>query len=112
MSDLEHKQHQVLPRSGSKTKIVIQVSLKEHLADLISSEGKKPLSQRREVPNIAELVRVTGVGRATLYNMANNKNQTINLGVLSEIMSCLCNQGFPTEISDLLRAYPIPDHKA
>ena len=109
MSDLEHNPQSP---SGGKIKMVIRVSLKEYLADLISSEGKKPLSQRREVPNIAELVRATGVGRATLYNMANNKNQTINLGVLSEIMSCLCNQGFPTEISDLLRAYPIPDHKA
>lgn len=86
--------------------VTIRVTLKEHLIALEALESQKPPEERYPVPTLAELIKASGVSRATLYNMAGNYVNSANLVVLSAIMSDLRRRGFPTQVSDLLTAYP------
>ena len=95
-----------------RPRAVIAVTLKEHLNDLRSAEGHKPPNQRREIPSISELANDAGVNRATLYNIAGNYVQSVNLKVLAAVMLALRERGFPTEVKDLLKEFPVVDDES
>ena len=86
---------------------MILVSINEHLDHLKAIENQKPLNQRRHVPTLADLVRVTGITRASFYNLANGKYESVNLAHLSAIINALRNLGFSATVSDLLAEHPV-----
>lgn len=86
---------------------MLRVSLNEHLDGLRAAENQKPLNQRRDVPTLADIVRTTGITRATLYNMAANKYESVRLDIVAAVINTLRAQGFPTTITDLLTEHPV-----
>lgn len=90
-----------------KEDVVVLVSINEHLAYLRSIENQKPLNQRRPVPSLAELVKLTGINRASLYNLAGGKYESVNLEHLSAVINAIRSKGFPATVSDLLTEHPI-----
>lgn len=90
-----------------KEDVVVLVSINEHLAKLQSIENQKPLNQRRRVPSLADLVKLTGINRASLYNLAAGKYESVNLEHLASIINAIRNMGFPATVSDLLTEHPI-----
>ncbi len=90
-----------------KEDVVILVSINEHLAKLQAIENQKPLNQRRSVPSLAELVRLTGITRASLYNLAGGKYESVNLEHLSAVINAIRKSGFQATVSDLLTEHPI-----
>jgi len=86
--------------------VVLQVTLQDHLKRLEVAEFSKPSHQRRKIPNVPELARITGITRQSMYNLAANRIDRVSLKTLSVVMSELRRRGFPTEVSDLLTAYP------
>lgn len=87
--------------------IVILVSINEHLDRLRVAEQSKPLNQRREVPSLADLARISNVPRATLYNLAGRKYESVRLDHLADIINVLREQGFSVTVADLLAEHPI-----
>lgn len=87
--------------------IVILVSISEHLDQLQVLENQKPLNQRRSVPSLADLVRLTGINRASIYNLAGRKYESVNLSHLSAIVNAIRHQGFPATVADLLKEHPV-----
>lgn len=90
-----------------KEDVVILVSINEHLAKLQAIENQKPLNQRRTVPSLATLVRLTGINRASLYNLAGGKYESVNLEHLSAVINAIRSQDFPATVSDLLTEHPV-----
>lgn len=90
-----------------KEDIVVLVSINEHLARLQSIENQKPLNQRRPVPNLAELVKISGINRASLYNLAGGKYESVNLEHLSAVINAIRSKGFSATVADLLTEYPV-----
>lgn len=88
-------------------KLVIRVVLKEYLMQLHGIEVAKLPSQRRAVPTLTELAKITGIHRVTLTNFANNKMKLINLATLAALLNELRRRGFECELTDLLKTYPI-----
>lgn len=86
--------------------IVIRITLTEYLDTLRANEGQKPPNQRKEVPNISQLVDATGIGRTTLYNVAANKFKSVKLDVLEAVINDLRRRGFSASVSDVIRQYP------
>lgn len=86
--------------------MTVVMSLKKHLADLEAAEYAKPPSQRRPVPTIPELAKAINLTRQGLHTFAKESSQLVNLKILSDVISALKEQGFPTEVADLLIAYP------
>ena len=92
--------------------MVIRVVLNEYLKQLNGIEAGKLPSQRRYVPTLTELAKMTGVHRVTLTNLANNKIKLINLATLSAVLTELRRHGFDTTLPDLLTAYPVEEVEA
>ena len=86
---------------------MILVSINEHLNRLKTIEDQKPLNQRRPVPSLADLVRLTGINRASLYNLAGGKYESVNLEHLASIINALRAMSFPATVADLLTEHPI-----
>ena len=86
---------------------MVLVSINEHLARLQAIENQKPLNQRRRVPSLADLVKLTGINRASLYNLAGGKYESVNLEHLSAIINAIRELDFPVTVSDLLTEHPI-----
>lgn len=88
-------------------KVLIRINLNEYLDTLRAREGEKPINQRRDVPSLADLVRLTGLNRASLYNFAANRYESARLDILAALLNTLRQEGFNVTISDLLREHPI-----
>lgn len=86
---------------------MVLVSINEHLARLQAIENQKPLNQRRRVPSLADLVKLTGINRASLYNLAGGKYESVNLEHLASIINAIRRSGFPATVADLLTEHPI-----
>ena len=69
-------------------------------------EAAKLPSQRRDVPSLTELAKITGIHRVTLTNLANNRIKLVKLATLSAVLNELRRRGFDCTITDLLRTYP------
>lgn len=94
-------------QSLDREDIVVLVSINEHLNRLKAIEDQKPLNQRRPVPSLADLVRITGINRASLYNLAGGKYESVNLEHLSAIINAIRDMDFPVTVSDLLTEHPV-----
>lgn len=85
--------------------MIIRISLDNCLADLEAAETKKPPTQRRHVPTVAELSKAVGITRATLYKMMNGTTRKVSLDILASLLVELQTRGFEVECSDLIKGY-------
>lgn len=88
------------------TPVFIRLTLREHLTKLEANENEKPPAERYHVPTLPELSEVAGISRQGIYKLANGKTGAVSFTILAAIISELRRLGFPTEVSDLLIAYP------
>ncbi|MGB0389796.1 MAG: hypothetical protein ACPGWR_33665 [Ardenticatenaceae bacterium] len=95
----------------AQEEMAIRVVLNEYLKQLNGVEAAKLPSQRRTVPTLSELAKITGQHRVTLTNLANNNIKLLNLATLSIVLNELRRRGFETSVSDLLTAYPVAEVK-
>lgn len=93
-------------KSVGNTPVIVVMSLKKHLTELEATEYTKPPLERRRVPSLPELAKVAGITKQGIYTFASEHNERINMKTLSIVISELRRQGFPTDVSDLLIAYP------
>lgn len=93
--------------TSSSELVAVRVHLNEYLAELQTLEYKKPLNQQRSVPTIADLVRLTGITKATLYHFAANRYDSVRLDILATLINTLRNEGFSVTICDLLKEHPV-----
>lgn len=68
--------------------------------------GRRPPSQRRPVLDLPELAEAIGFSRQGMYNFAGGDLKMVNLSTLSAIINELRGRGFPTDVGDILVAYP------
>jgi DNA-binding phage protein len=96
-----------LPSSLTSEQLTVQMTLTDHLKRLDVAEFSKPLGERRPIPTIAELAEAAGMSRQGMYKLASNRVASVRFEVLASIMMELRQRGFPTDVSDLITAYPI-----
>jgi DNA-binding Xre family transcriptional regulator len=86
--------------------VAVIITLKEHLARLEAEETKRAPAHRRHVPTVPELAEAVNISRQGMYNFATGDVKLVNRELLAAIINELQARGFPTEVGDLLKAYP------
>lgn len=86
--------------------VAVIITLKEHLAQLEAEESRRPPRDRRQVPTLSELAEAVSISRQGMYNFASGDVRLVNRELLAAIINELRAKGFPTDVSDLLKAYP------
>ena len=86
--------------------VSIKVTLQDHLKRLEVAELSKLPNNRKKIPSLPDLAEAVGVTRQAMHNLATNRVTLVNLTILSAVLSELRRQGFPTDVSDVLVAYP------
>lgn len=86
--------------------VAVIITLKEHLAQLEAEEARRPPRERRPVPTLSELAEAVKISRQGMYNFASGDVRLVNRDLLAAIINELRAKGFPTDVADLLTAYP------
>jgi len=80
---------------------MIRICLKEYLERLRAIEAKKG-DNKRHVPSMNELARLSGLHRGSLNRIANNHSSAIRFSTGNAIISTMNDIGFDMKLSDLM----------
>ena len=78
------------------------INLKPYLAELERNQTSKSQSERLKVPTLAKIARQLGMNEKHFLRIANNKIKRLDLEKLDGIIEFMREQGFNTDVADLL----------
>lgn len=79
--------------------------MKSLLERLEAEERQRSEGERRDVPNLSELARATGVSREMMSQIANNQVKLLNLRTMHNIIGELRCRGFEVDVEDIVAYY-------
>lgn len=80
----------------------IKVILKEYLAGLKEEEKHKPFGERKNIPNLMDISKESGISYSIVSRFANNQMRRFHLASITSILDALHSLGCEVEISDVL----------
>lgn len=87
----------------------VYIRLDSYLRKLRFTEARQQKSSRRKVPTVKELSVVAGIHPSSLSRISRGEVKSLNLEVLSAILSEMWRRGFRTKLTDILDFNPPSD---
>ncbi len=82
--------------------MILYCTLKEYLSNLQASEEKKPLIDRKIVPNLSNINKTAEISYSTISRIANNKTSQLSYETGAKIIEAVRKYGFDMQVHDFI----------